>query len=157
MPTITIDSSGWKRLSKNLKDYVRGGILKDVERASHKIADLVQTHIKSGRTADDNPMPLVSEATMKSPIRHGSDKAIRGEVRSSRTPLFARGGSIKSIKSRKKGAKFVVGPTTPKAQMIFDYNATKAKVKRDPIVVSEAHLDFIEKEILNGLDKIIRG
>ena len=128
MPTITIDSSGWKRLSKQLKNYVKTGILKDVDHASRKIADLVQTHIKAGRTADDNPMPLVKESTMKAPIRHGSDKAIRGEVRSSRTPLFARGGSIKSIKSKRRNNTFEVGPTTNHGKLIFEYNATKAKV-----------------------------
>ena len=164
MPTITIDSSGWKRLSNKLRDYFHSGIHPILENASLKISNKYKAQIRAGKTGADNFMMDVSEATMKSPIRAGSDKAIRGEVRSSRSPLYARGRAIESIKSIKTAKGFEIGPTTSHGQMIFGVNE-KARVTkkgnripaRNPFVVSDVQLDIIEKSVLESIDRIIKG
>lgn len=157
MERILFNDKELRDFTKRMNDWAANGVNEDVQKSADKIATDYRTKIKSGKTGDNSQMANVKQVTMESPIRHGSDPAIRGEVRSSRTPLYARGRAVNSIKAKRTSKGADIGPTTVHGQTVFGYNAFSAKTKRDPLIVSDAQLDIIEKEILKSLDKVIKG
>ena len=155
---MTINTSEWNTLQKQVKNWTINGVNKDVKKASTIIANNYKSQIRSGKKGDDTSMPNVTDNTMKRPIGgHSRDSSIRGEVRSSRSPLYARGGAIDSIKSKKVSNGFEIGPTTPHGEVIFSFNANSAKTKRDPLIVSDVQMKILEDHIYGGLDKILGG
>lgn len=154
---MTIDISGWKSLKNRVSNWVLSGADKDVKKASNVLANKYKTQIKSGKNGDNSSMPNVKDVTMESPIRYGSDPAIRQSVRSSRTPLYARGRAVNSIKSKKVSEGYEIGPSTSHGDLVFSYNANSAPTKRDPLIVSDVQIDIIEDHIFDGLDKALRG
>ena len=161
---ISIDTSQLKSLNKRLSNWVFNGATKAIGKASKKIATKYKSNMREGKDGAGNLMWDVTDATMKAPIRYGSDPAIRGEVRSSRTPLYARGRTIDSIKSRKTAKGYEVGPTTSHGQKILAVNEKARTTKqgkfvqaRNPLIVSDVQMDIIEDAILDDLDKILRG
>jgi len=154
---MTINLGEWNTVRKKVLSWANNGAIKALEKAGKEVAEAYKKQIKTGNNGDGSSMPLVTEHTMKAPIRHGSDPAIRGKVRSSRSPLYARGRAIDSIKSKRRDNVVEIGPSTSHGELIFSYNATKAKTKRDPLIVSDAQADIVKKYIEDGLDKIIKG
>lgn len=137
---------------------------KDINKASIEIANKYKSNIREGKDGAGNFMWNVTDSTMKQPIRYYEDAAIRGEVRSSRTPLYARGDAISSIKSKKTSRGHEIGPTTKHGQLIFGVNEKSRTTKqgnyvpaRNPLIVSDVQLDIIEKHILDGITKVIKG
>ena len=101
------------------------------------------------------PLRQVKRSTMTSPIRYGGpDKRIRGSVNPSTNPLKATGKAINSITSKKINKNTQeVAPNTPHGKMIFEYNAHKAKTKRDPIIISDKQVKLIEDSVVDALTK----
>jgi len=156
---ITYDGRQLNRALKRLNRWANVTYFKTLGKATTRLTEDYKKRIRSGQTGDGSRMPLVKESTMGMPIRFATDRAIRGEVRGSRTPLVARGNAVNSLKKYKRGTRYEIEPSTPHGKLIFNTNAKskKGRVKRDPLIVSDKQLDIIETEILKDLDKILRG
>lgn len=156
MPSLKIKTKDFRRFLSSIKRWRKKDFKDDVGRASKRITQTYKLQMKAGLNGMGKSMANVKDVTMNMPIRVSSDPAIRKEVRSSRTPLYARGHAASSIKSTKKVNSYEIEPNTPHGKIVIGYNALTAPVKRDVLVVGPIQEKIIRDEVLSGLDKAIK-
>lgn len=157
MATIRLNDKAFKSVLKNLTRWAKEDADKDLKKASEDITKSYKSLIKGGVDGSGKAMAKIKESTFNMPIRFTSDPAIRKDVRSSKTPLFARGGAVGSLKSTSKKGIHSIEPSTPHGKLVFGNAAFVAKTKRDPLIVSDVQGKIIERHLIKGLSQAIRG
>lgn len=154
---ITILDKTLKKVFRQLSNWSETGINKDVTKASEEAAKDIQNKIRGGKDGSGKKMTPIKDKTLDMPIRYSSDRRLRKEVNSSKDPLVATGRMVSSIKSKRMPRnEWEIGPTTTHGKNVIDYNATKASIKRDPLVVGNDQVKLIEDALVKALEREIR-
>ncbi len=158
MATIRINDKAFKSVLKSLTRWAKEDADKDLKNAADEVTKSYKSLIKGGMDGSGKSMAKIKESTYNSAVGgHSHDSTLRKKVRSSKTPLFARGGAIGSIKKTSKKGIHSIEPSTPHGKVVFGNAAFKAKTKRDPLIVSDVQGKIIERHLIKGLSKAIRG
>ena len=156
---ITIKSQTFDRVMRKLQVWAGKHSHKELDDAAVEITKTYKAQIKAGKRGDNSSMINVKDSTMEMPVRFTSAPVLRKNVRSSKKPLVARGHAVGSLKKKGTKDRKVIEPSTRHGRIVFGYNAEdgKAKVKRDPLIVSAVQEKIILKHIMKGIDNAIRG
>lgn len=150
------------RIIDNLVDWSGKGSRDDVDRGAKEVAKLARKAITTGSDSDRAALAPLAKSTLEGPIRRQGDSRIRGN--SGSIPLNATGQTAASISSKKTGTdEWEISSDTERGDMILASNAKQShsgspwagdtpKPVRDPLTVSEAHMDALENELLKGID-----
>lgn len=158
MATIRLNDKAFKSVLKNLTRWAKEDADKDLKNASDEVTKVYKDLLKAGLDGSRKPMAKIKKITHDMAIGgHAHDSSIRKTVRSSKTPLFARGSAINSIKRTSKKGLHSIEPSTPHGKTVFGNAAFVAKTKRDPLIVSDVQGKIIERHLIKGLSRAIRG
>ena len=157
MATIRLNDKAFKSVLKNLTRWAKEDADKDLKNAADEVTKVYKDLIKAGLDGSRRSMEPIKDSTLNMPIRFSSDPAIRKTVRSSKKPLVARGNAVESIKRTSKKGIHSIEPSTRHGKKVFGFNAERAKTKRDPLIVSDVQGKIIERHLIKGLSRAIRG
>ncbi len=154
-----------KALLLRLVGWSWDGSRKNVDKAAKDIASLVKENMKEGRDSDGVSFAPLAKATIEGPVRREGNS----QKRSGSIPLVASGRTADSIGVKKPDSEtWEITSTTSDGQKILASNAKEShngfpfigdtpKPIRDPLVVSEKHLDLLENEIIKGIEEVLNG
>ena len=155
---LTVDSTELLSTIRRLTVWEENFSPRSFDSATDQIINDYKSQIKSGRTGAGKTMPNVSNATMDMPVRYGSDRRIRRDVRGSKTPLVATGEAVESIGKSIKGNIVEI-----LASNIFKFNRKSRTTRqgnvvpaRDALVVTDRQLDILENDLLRTIDKVLK-
>lgn len=155
------------RLVGRLTGWTGLGSRKNVDEASKAIAKQVKGSILEGKDSNGNSLAPLSKATLEGPIRREGDPQIRSA--SGSTPMKASGKTANSIVSTRVNADtWEVSANSDRGDMVLRSNAKQThsgrpfggdtpKPIRDPLQVSEKHMDLLEDEIVKGIEGALNG
>lgn len=155
------------RLLQGLEIYFSSGAKADITKASIDIAEQAREAIRDGQNTNGSPMAPLRKATLEGPIRMEGDNTPRSQYGA--TPLSASGKTANSIVSKKSGTnEWEISSNSDKGDMILSSNAKQGhsgspfggdtpKVVRDPLQVSDKHMDIIENKLVDGIDRALNG
>ncbi len=153
------------RLFDALAGWVNSGSRGMMDKTVKDLASKYRSQISQGLNADGSPMASLRPATLKGPVRRESNPTIRETL--GNTPLNATGRTSASIQGVKTGSdEWQIASQTDEGRKILSSNAASShggfpfygdtqKVVRDPLVLEEKQLDFIEDQIVKDLERIL--
>lgn len=147
---------GLPRLIRKIKNQVSQAVYKGADKGSVRVANDLETRLRTGQNASGSAAKAVLPTTMNQPIRRGGpDKRIRRTVNpSAGISIYATGKTASSIKAKRKAKDaWEVSSSTAKGNMILEVNA---KLGRDPIQAAKPQIDIVEEEILKEIDRLFK-